>query len=69
MTTDFLETFRFGMESGREEEKMRLACTLMTEYQREAILEAYHHCADEQTINRLFANFKDVIAPEGAPKF
>lgn len=54
---------------GRFRERQSMACQMMTACQRDTITEALHHCDDQKTVNRLYANFKDIISPEGATEF
>ena len=65
-TEEWEEELKAAMALGRVSERQDMACQVMTPCQRKAILEALHHCPDQNTINRLYANFKDVIESKGA---
>ncbi len=66
---ELAEEWDAALALGRFRERQSMACQMMTPCQRDTISDALHHCDDQKTINRLYANFKDIISPEGAPKF
>ena len=68
-TEEWAEEWKAALAIGRFNERQSMACQLMTSRQRDTIAEALYHCDDQETINRLYANFKDIISPEGAPEF
>ena len=65
-TEEWEEEWKAAMALGRVSERQDMACQVMTHCQRNTILDALHHCADQKTINRLYANFKDIIESKGA---
>ena len=66
MTNDNMEEWEAAIAMGRHSERKDMVCRIMTPCQRDAILEALHHCADQNTINLLYANFKEIIESKGA---
>jgi hypothetical protein len=68
-TEEWAEEWDAALALGRFRERQSMACQLMTACQKDTIAEALYHCDDQKTINRLYANFKDIISPEGAPEF
>ena len=68
-TDELKEEWEAAVAIGRFNERQAMACQMMTHCQKETLRDVLYHCDDQPIIDRLYANFKDVISPEGVPEF